>query len=270
MGLRLNPNAVVPVSAGPSDPPRMGSREAMMQLSRALTLGTAAALAAALGLAGCAARERGPGDAPPEAGDDLGPLRGLPAFGALDADDDGAISSGEIDAAPESLAALDANGDGGLSAAELRRRRGGSIGGPARTPQEATAAFLAMDADGDGALAATELGSQFQSLLARADADGDGAASEAEILALMTAEAEGPADREQGEAGGREAAPPGAGGEGRPPRPAIPLMAALDADGDGAVSGAELASAAQALRALDGDGDGRLTPDELRPAAGDD
>lgn len=240
-----------------------------MQLSRALTLGTAAALAAALGLAGCAAGEREPGDAPPEAGDDLGPLRGLPAFGALDADDDGAISSGEIDAAPESLAALDADGDGGLSAAELRPRRGGAIGGPARTPEEATAAFLTMDADGDGALAGTELGSQFQSLLARADADGDGAASDAEILALMTAEAEGPGDREQGEAGGREA-PPGAGGEGGPPQPAIPLMAALDADGDGAVSGPELASASQALRALDGDGDGRLTPDELRPAAGDD
>ena len=47
-------------------------------------------------------------------------------------------------------------------------------------------------------------------------------------------------------------------------------MAALDADGDGAVSGTELASAAEALRALDADDDGRLTPDELRPAAGDD
>ena len=237
--------------------------------SRALTFGMAAALAAALGLHGCAAAERDGGGGPPGgAGDDLGPLRGLPAFGALDADDDGAISSGEIDAAPESLAALDADGDGALSAAELRPRRGGAIGGPARTPQEATAAFLAMDADGDGALAAAELGSQFQSLLARADADGDGAASEAEILALMTAE--GPGDRERGGAGGREATPPGAGGGGRPPRPAIPLMAALDADGDGAVSGTELASAAEALRALDADDDGRLTPDELRPAAGDD
>ena len=241
-----------------------------MQLSRALTLGTAAVLAVTLGLAGCAAGKREPGDATPEAGDDLGPLRGLPAFGALDADNDGAISSGEIDAATESLASLDADGDGGLSAAELRPRRGGSIGGPARTPREATDAFLAMDADGDGALAGAELGSQFQSLLARADADGDGVASEAEILALMTAEAEGPGDREQAEAGESDAAPEGAGGEGRPPQPAIPLMAALDADGDGAVSGAELTSAAQALRALDGNGDGRLTPDELRPAAGDD
>ena len=227
-----------------------------MQLSRALTLGTAAALAAGLGLAGCAAAEREPGDAPPGAGDALGPLRGLPAFGALDADEDGAISSGEIDAAPASLAALDADGDGALSAAELRPRRRGAIGGPARTPQEATAAFMAMDADGDGALASAELGSQFQSLLARADANRDGAASEAEILALMAVEAEGPADRDQGEA--RE-----------PPAPpaAVPLMAALDADGDGTVSEVEIGSAAQSLRELDGNGDGRLAPAELWASA---
>ena len=227
--------------------------------SRTLTWGTAAALAAALALTGCAAGERDPEDAPPGAGDDLGPLRGLPAFDALDTDDDGAISSGEIDAATESLAALDADGDGALSAAELRPRRRGAIAGPARNPQEATAAFMAMDADGDGALAGAELGSQFRSLLARADANGDGAASEAEILALMAAEAEGPADREQGEA--RE--PPA-------PLPAVPLMAALDADGDGTVSEAEIGSAAQSLRELDGDGDGRLAPAELRPAAADD
>ncbi len=234
---------------------------------RGLTFGTAAALAAALGLHGCAAADQAPGGGPPgAAGDGDGALRRLPAFRALDTDEDGTISAGETDAAAESLASLDADGDGQLSAAELRPpRRGGPIGGPARTPQEATAAFMAMDADGDGALAAEELASQFQSLVSRADAAGDGSATEAEILALMTSEAEGSGGRGQ-----REATAPGAGGEGRPPQPVIPLMAALDADGDGAVSAAELASAAQALRALDGDGDGRLTPDELRPTAGDD
>ena len=46
------------------------------------------------------------------------------------------------------------------------------------------------------------------------------------------------------------------------------LLAALDADRDGAVSGAERESAAQSLRALDADGDGRIAPDELRPASG--
>ena len=238
--------------------------------SRTLTFGTAAALAAALGLHGCAAANQDPGAGPPEAaGDDGSPLRRLPAFRALDTDEDGAISADEIDAAPQSLASLDTDGDGRLSAGELRPpRRSGPIGGAARTPPEATAAFMAMDADGDGALEGAELSSQFRSLLARADADGDGAASEAEILALMTAEAGGSPGQEQGEAAGRRATPPGAGGDGQPPQPAIPLVAALDADGDGAVSDEEIASAAQALRALDGDGDGRLTQPELLPAAG--
>ena len=233
---------------------------------RGLTFGTAAALAAALGLHGCAAADQAPGGGPPGAtGVGDGALRRLPAFRALDTDEDGAISAGEIDAAAESLASLDADGDGRLSAAELRPpRRGGPIGGPARTPQEATAAFMAMDADGDGALAGAELSSQFQSLVSRADADGDGSATEAEILALMTSEAERPGDPDRRGAAG----PPGTGD--RPTQPALPLMAALDADGDGAVSGAELASAPRALRALDGDGDDRLTPDELGPAAGDD
>ena len=238
--------------------------------SRRLTFGAAMALAASLGLHGCAASDQEPGGGPPGAGGDGGgALRGLPAFRALDTDEDGAISDGEIDAAAESLASLDADGDGRLSPPELRPpRRGGPIGGPARTPPEATAAFMTMDADENGALEAAELSPPFQSLLARADADGDGAASEAEILALLTAEAGGPPGREQAEAGERQGAPPEAGGDGRPPQPA--LVAALDPDQDGTVSEAEIASAAQSLRALDTDGDGRLTADELQPAEGND
>ena len=58
---------------------------------------------------------------------------------------------------------------------------------------------------------------------------------------------------------------PGATPSRRDPR--IPLMAALDADGDGTVSAAEIASAPQSLRALDTDGDGRLAQEELRPPA---
>ena len=240
--------------------------------SRALTFGTAAALAAALGLTGCAAGDREQGGGPPgAAGDDGGALRGLPAFRALDTDEDGAISAGEIDAAAESLASLDADGDGRLSGGELRPPRpGGSIGGPARTPPEATAAFMTMDADGNGALEGAELSSPFQSLLARADADGDGAASDAEILALMTAEAGGPGDSEQAETEEREATPPGAGGGREPPPAPMPFMAALDPDQDGTVSEAEIRSAAQSLRALDADGDDRLVADELLPPASGD
>ena len=51
-------------------------------------------------------------------------------------------------------------------------------------------------------------------------------------------------------------------GEGRARNP---VMLALDTDGDGELSAAEIANAAAALRALDRDGDGRLSREELRP-----
>ncbi len=191
------------------------------------------------------------------------PLRRLPVFGALDTDEDGRISTGEIDAAAESLASLDDDGDGALAGDELRPRRE-PIGGPARTPPEATAAFMTFDADEDGVLDAAELPSQLLSLLARADADGDGAASEAEVLALLTVEAEPPPEPEPNDDEEESAE---AGGDGEPARPRIPFMAALDTDGDGTVSAAEIASAPRSLRALDADGDGRLAPEELRPPA---
>ena len=175
--------------------------------SRGLTCGAAVLLAvmfavAAAAIAAVQEQESESGRA--QDGDRA--LRRLPAFGALDTDDDGEISAAEIDAAAESLATLDEDGDGGLSADELRPRRGGPIGGPARTPPEATAAFLAFDADADGLLERTELTSQFLSLLTRADGDGDGAASRAEILALLTAEAEPPPEPEaaESETGERE------------------------------------------------------------------
>ena len=210
---------------------------------RGLAFARAAALAAAgLAAAGCVAEEPAPADM---AQDDDRQVRRQPTFGALDADGDGAIAAGEIDAAPASLAALDEDGDGRLSADELRPGNA-PIGGPARPPADATAAFMAFDGDGNDALEAAELPSPFRSLVARADADGDAVATEAEILALMTAEAGDPPD----------------------PRPAA-LLAALDVDGDGTLSAVEIVAAPRSLRGLDSDGDGRLTAAELRPAAGD-
>lgn len=236
---------------------------------RILTWATAAATVAGAVAAvelpgGVATAQETAGVQAEEAADAAGPLRRLPAFGALDADEDGQISAAEIDAAPESLVSLDADGDGRLSVDELRPPPPPPIGGPARTPSEATAAFLAFDANGDGALGGAELPSQFVSLLSRADADGDGAATAAEILALMTAEAAGPEDEEQPESEADDVAPDDGGDDGGRQR-SSPLMAALDADQDGAVSESEIGSAAESLRSLDTDGDGRLTPDELTP-----
>ena len=48
-------------------------------------------------------------------------------------------------------------------------------------------------------------------------------------------------------------------------RPILPAQAALDANGDGAISADEMAQAPAALRKLDKNGDGKLTEDEVRP-----
>lgn len=50
-----------------------------------------------------------------------------------------------------------------------------------------------------------------------------------------------------------------------PPHPPMPLLNALDADGDGNISAAEIEAAATALKNMDSDGDGTVTREELRP-----
>jgi Ca2+-binding EF-hand superfamily protein len=46
-------------------------------------------------------------------------------------------------------------------------------------------------------------------------------------------------------------------------------MEAIDANGDGTISAAEISAASEALAKLDENGDGQLTDDELRPNFGD-
>ena len=47
-----------------------------------------------------------------------------------------------------------------------------------------------------------------------------------------------------------------------------PVLAALDANGDGVIDEDEIANAAIALKKLDKNGDGKLTEDEVRPNFG--
>ena len=262
---------------------------------RAFTFTTAMALALTLGLTGCEATGQPPQEAtgqppqeaagrlpegaagqppegvqPEEREDDERELRRLPAFRALDTDDDGDISADEIDAAPASLASLDDDGDGRLSADELRPGRGGTrvfFGSPANLPEETRMMTLGADEELDIA----DLPPQLRSLLSPADGDGDGTASGMEILAAMMAAQGGePGDGEPGSAEGPAAPEQGTGTGGEGPQVRVPLMATLDADQDGAVSETEMESAAQSLRTLDTDGDGRISPRELQPASGSD
>jgi hypothetical protein len=50
-----------------------------------------------------------------------------------------------------------------------------------------------------------------------------------------------------------------------PPYRPAPLLKALDADGDGNISAAEIEAAVTALKNMDSDGDGTVTREELRP-----
>lgn len=67
------------------------------------------------------------------------------------------------------------------------------------------------------------------------------------------------------EGGGRGRGPGGPGGPGGMMR-GNPIVAALDANGDGTLSADEINGAPAALRKLDKNGDGKLTQDEIRPA----
>ena len=63
---------------------------------------------------------------------------------------------------------------------------------------------------------------------------------------------------------GHEGGPGGPGGAGQRP-PMSPIMAALDANGDGIIDADEIANASAALKKLDKNGDGKLTAEEYRP-----
>ena len=201
-----------------------------------------------------------------------------PVYAALDADRDGTVSATELANAPAALKGIDRNGDGALSADEIRPEFGpggpGGRGGrgrggpgepgqtPATSPDELAAMLMSFDKDSDGKLTKAELPERLQGLFDRADADKDNALTADEIkksatsMANSSADGRGPGREGEGRRGGR-----GPGG----PMGRDPLVAALDADRDGAISAGEIGGAANTLRALDANGDGQLTPEEIRP-----
>lgn len=134
----------------------------------------------------------------------------------------------------------------GLQAQPADGPRGGHRrGGPGRG--FASPIVRVLDADKNGAISAAELANA-PAALQTLDADSDGSVSASELQPPRPANAPTPpAD-----------AP-------RRTRPASPVMLAIDANNDGALSATEIANAQTSLGALDANKDGQLTHDELRP-----
>ena len=153
-----------------------------------------------------------------------------------------------------SVFAADVNAQGG------RGCQGGRGGGG--SPEQFIERMFEGDANSDGKLSADELGDRGARMLERADENGDGFLTKEELTTMMES---------RGGRGGRGGGPGGGpGGRGGGPDMGqllsmTPFMKALDKDGDGKLSSAEIKNATKALATLDKDKDGTLTVEELMP-----
>lgn len=151
-------------------------------------------------------------------------LRNLPIMKALDLDEDGQLSSSEVENASKSLMKLDKNGDGVISADEMRpepgpfmgqldgsgQRPGGTDGRNAPNPAMMMRMFENRDENKDGKLSGEEIPPQMKERLSMIDEDGDGAIDKTEMeKSIRRIEGMRPGNRP-----GRE----GSGGQGVPPR----------------------------------------------------
>ncbi len=226
-------------------------------------------------------------------------MRALPVLNALDADDDGTLSSSEIAAASEALKKLDKNSDGKLSPEEMRPEfppRGAPFGrfGPGGFgDRRGPGPFGRGDRPGSGGerLSTEQLTQSLRAMVMRADANRDGFISGDEMIAALRSAAEDRGDRDQ--RGDREGAEdrrppgrerdsgPGRGPEaqrGQPPRrgmggPPDPEFVARmfemrDRDGDGKLTGEEIPDPISErlsgrMDQVDSDGDGAISKQEL-------
>jgi Ca2+-binding EF-hand superfamily protein len=152
------------------------------------------------------------------------------------------------------------------------------------TPVQLSALFERTDANSDGKVAVSEMREELREPLRRfLEREGIDAIDKEQFVRFMTMMQERGPDRPRPDqprpdqprlaqpgrpAQPRPDAPPGDRPRGdRPPgeRPPMgrPLIAVLDADGDGELSAAEIEGAGKALLALDKNNDGKLTRDEL-------
>lgn len=125
--------------------------------------------------------------------------------------------------------------------------RGGGPGGPGGG--RGSPVIRTLDSNHDHEISAQEIAGA-PGVLPTLDLNGDGVVSADELRG--------------GRPAGDAALPPPPAGAMRPAM-TDPVMLALDANADGALSAAEIANAAASLRALDANQDGKLTRDEFRP-----
>ncbi|MBL9201686.1 MAG: hypothetical protein JNL39_14340 [Opitutaceae bacterium] len=146
------------------------------------------------------------------------------------------------------LASAQAPGEGGP-------RRGGPGGPGGRGPSPI---IRVLDADKNGEVSAAEIANASAAILSL-DANKDGNLTLEELRPARPANA--PARPAEGTRAGR----PGGGRPDGARGPVDPVMLALDADSNRALSAEEIANASRSLAALDANKDGKLTRDELRP-----
>ena len=144
-----------------------------------------------------------------------------PIFAALDKDEDGEISSSEIENAIAALKTLDKNTDGKITSDEVtpqfgRSGPGGGFGGP-RDPAQMVEGIMRRDENGDGKLTQDELG-RMARMLQSADKNNDEIIDKDELTAWAKEAAErgpgGRGARGQGGPGGRGARGGDRGGRG--------------------------------------------------------
>jgi Ca2+-binding EF-hand superfamily protein len=194
-----------------------------------------------------------------------------PVLGALDTDQNGELSSAEIDNASVALMTLDTNGDGVLSRDELcpgRPEKPNEDNGTEPPPgpgrgrgmersfgPPADPVIKVLDADQDGEISSAEIDNASAALMTL-DTNGDGVLSRDELCP----------ERPEAPNGDNVTEPPGLGRGHRMGPPGDLILRILDTDHDGTLSATEIDNASSILQGLDTNGDGELTRDEFCPA----
>lgn len=122
--------------------------------------------------------------------------------------------------------------------------------------------IMALDTNHDGIISADEIANA-AAALKTLDKNGDGQLTKDEYLPPRPARIQGNGAGAQHEGPPPPDAQNDGSGQNHPKRPVPPIVAALDANGDGIISADEIANAPAALLKLDKNGDGQLTMDEL-------